>query len=492
MDSIKYIIVTEKPKLIAENSDRLVLSQTDFVRKVDYSPSKKGMPKVINLSGNYDYLSKGYYISLLAEARGMPCIPNVSNIVALNWRRNYQFALPELSGILEKTFDEPVEEPLSRTYTTFFGRHENPKIEPVARRMFDLFRFPLMSFEVKCSPQGKWAIEKIETPSFQNMAERQSDRFTDALSKFTGSAWRYEIDKKKQEKYWLAILHDPKEEHAPSNKAALKKFISVGKKMGIWVELITRHDFSTLLEFDALFLRETTAINNHTYRFANKAEQEDIPCIDDTKSIIRCCNKVYLKELLASHHIATPKSLILDKKNLHLSESEIPFPCVLKIPDGSFSRGVIKVSDKEELRTQATRMLQKSDFILCQEFVASDFDWRIGVLNNEPLFGIKYYMAQGHWQIYNHAAKQKSHQEGDDEIIPIEHVPTEVLDAALKAAKLIGNGLYGVDLKQTTDGRVLVIEVNDNPNIDAGVEDKILGDVLYQKILNRFIELIEE
>ncbi|MAT14077.1 MAG: RimK family alpha-L-glutamate ligase [Planctomyces sp.] len=491
MDTIEYIIVTEKPKLIAENSDRLILSQTEFVRRTDYQPSKKGMPKVINLSGNYDYLSKGYYISLLAEARGMPCIPNVSHIIALNWRRNYQFALPELSNILEKTYDEPVEEPLSRTFTTFFGRHENSKIEPVARRMFDLFRFPLMSFEVRCSPQGKWTIEKIETPSFQTLAERQNERFADALAAFTGSTWKYDSNKKKQEKYWLAILHDPNEEHAPSDKAALKKFITVGKKMGIWVELITRHDFATLLEFDALFLRETTAINNHTYRFANKAEQEDIPCIDDTRSIIRCCNKVYLKELLASHHIPTPRSLILDKKNISLPETLIPFPCVLKIPDGSFSRGVIKVSSREELRAQGATMLQKSDFIICQEFVPSEFDWRIGILNNEPLFGIKYFMAKGHWQIYNHSAKQKADQSGDAEIVPIDQIPHDVLDVALRAAKLIGTGLYGVDLKQTAEGRVMVIEVNDNPNIDAGVEDKILGDELYQKILNRFIELIE-
>jgi glutathione synthase/RimK-type ligase-like ATP-grasp enzyme len=37
-----------------------------------------------------------------------------------------------------------------------------------------------------------------------------------------------------------------------------------------------------------------------------------------------------------------------------------------------------------------------------------------------------------------------------------------------------------------------VIEVNDNPNIDAGVEDKLLGNDLYRLILQRFIEMIEE
>ena len=46
-------------------------------------------------------------------------------------------------------------------------------------------------------------------------------------------------------------------------------------------------------------------------------------------------------------------------------------------------------------------------------------------------------------------------------------------------ANLIGDGLYGVDLKQAGD-KVVVIEVNDNPNIDCGVEDVYLGDDLYK------------
>ena len=48
----------------------------------------------------------------------------------------------------------------------------------------------------------------------------------------------------------------------------------------------------------------------------------------------------------------------------------------------------------------------------------------------------------------------------------------------------MGNGLYGVDLKQSGD-QVVVIEVNDNPNVDAGVEDLWLGEDLYRQIMVR-------
>jgi hypothetical protein len=52
------------------------------------------------------------------------------------------------------------------------------------------------------------------------------------------------------------------------------------------------------------------------------------------------------------------------------------------------------------------------------------------------------------------------------------------------------HGLYGVDLKQVGD-RVVVIEVNDNPSIDAGVEDAYLGKDLYRRIMDEFLRRME-
>ena len=68
--------------------------------------------------------------------------------------------------------------------------------------------------------------------------------------------------------------------------------------------------------------------------------------------------------------------------------------------------------------------------------------------------------------------------------------PPDVLKLALKATSPIGDGLYGVDLKQAGD-RTVVIEVNDNPSIDAGVEDAYLGEDLYRRIMDEFLRRME-
>ncbi|RRN82354.1 MAG: RimK family alpha-L-glutamate ligase, partial [Acidithiobacillus ferrooxidans] len=80
---------------------------------------------------------------------------------------------------------------------------------------------------------------------------------------------------------------DPREVLPPSSSRTLKHFVRIGKRLGIHVELIQRRDYGRLAEFDALFIRETTRIDHHTYEFARKAEQEGLVVIDDPDSILR-------------------------------------------------------------------------------------------------------------------------------------------------------------------------------------------------------------
>lgn len=119
----------------------------------------------------------------------------------------------------------------------------------------------------------------------------------------------------------------------------------------------------------------------------------------------------------------------------------------------------------------------------------TDYDWRIGILNNKPLFACQYFMTKGHWQIYNHTSGEAV--SGGFATLPVHQVPPQVLKIALKATKLIGDGLYGVDLKQSGD-RVVVIEVNDNPNIDSEVEDLYLKEDLYHQVMSEFLRRMEQ
>jgi glutathione synthase/RimK-type ligase-like ATP-grasp enzyme len=162
---------------------------------------------------------------------------------------------------------------------------------------------------------------------------------------------------------------------------------------------------------------------------------------------------------------------------------------VLKIPEGSFSRGVFKAEDRGELTRISTKLFKESDLILAQEYLYTPYDWRIGIIGRKPLYACKYYMSGEHWQIVKHQVDGK-HVEGAFETVPLEEAPADVVKTALKAANLIGDGLYGVDMKLTGRGPV-VIEVNDNPNLDAGIEDKVLGEALYRVVIGEIVNRLD-
>ncbi len=60
---------------------------------------------------------------------------------------------------------------------------------------------------------------------------------------------------------------------------------------------------------------------------------------------------------------------------------------------------MIKVEDRERFDTEVERLLDKSDLVIAQEFMPTEFDWRVGILDHKPLYVCKYFMMGRHWQI---------------------------------------------------------------------------------------------
>jgi len=481
---IKNIIVTDDPgslKLDVENLD--IVSSKDYITNKGLF-SERAL-RVFNLCNSYRYQSKGYYVSLLASAREHRAIPNVTNIRDLQNISLVRSLTEDIDGLIQSTLKGVNVKEF--TLNIYFSKTLNEEYKLLAYSFFNIFQYPL--FQVEFERNEKWEIKKVRSLSLNKIDQGDIALVQDMATGYF-KARRYQKTKMKAYKYYLAILTDPDDEHPPSNPKGLKKLRKVADKMGVYTELITKDDFNKLTEFDALFIRDTTNVNDYTYKFSRKAYAEGLAVIDDPWSILRCSNKVFLHESLKLNKIPTPATKVFIKGLVTANDLDTtPMPVILKQPDSSFSVGVIKVKTVNELKTSLDEMFKCSDLVIGQEFLTSDFDWRIGVLDQKPLFACKYYMAKGHWQIYNWNPGTKP-MEGKAETMSIDKVPEKVIRFALKASKLMGDGLYGVDLKEV-NGEVYVIEVNDNPNIDSGVEDKVLGEELYEKLIQSFIKRIE-
>jgi glutathione synthase/RimK-type ligase-like ATP-grasp enzyme len=483
-----WVILVDQPKDFpnADTPHKVIMTSEYLARPKLFDI---GRPKLVNLSRSYAYQSKGYYASLLAEARGHRVVPTVETMLELREAKLYEHALPELEDELNRCARKADFQPEAEfRLLVCFGIASDERFEAFGRLLFDWFRCPAL--EIIVDP-GTWlSIDRIRPRTITRLANGDASFFRDALHQHTKREWR-DPKARSLSKYDLAVLHDPNEKLPPSSVDSLKHFARIAEKLSVDIEPITRRQLDELAEYDGLFIRETTSIDNHTYRFARRAWQEGMPVIDDPMSMIRCTNKVFLMELLGSNQVPMPQTLMLaETSDLTKAMDELGLPLVVKIPDGSFSRGVHKVNSPEEFKRVVEELFEETDLLLAQKFLPTEFDWRVGVLSGEPLFVCQYRMARGHWQIVKHRADGSS-REGGFRTFELDQAPKELLDVAGRAAKPIGEGFYGVDIKQTDRGFV-VMEVNDNPNLEHGIEDAVGKDEVWTRLLKWFIERFEQ
>jgi glutathione synthase/RimK-type ligase-like ATP-grasp enzyme len=474
--------MTQLKIIIEKSSDwAAFFPSADVILAEDYlvEPLAKERYRVINLCRQYNYLSTGYYCSLLAEARGHQVLPSVKSISDLS--RRIWLEMINVDG--EKKLTALAGEAKTYELMIYFGMTTIPGMSDLARQLFEQFSMPIL--KVTFQYKGSWRVNSLEAGALNQLNDTQQTDFANALDSYSHLIWR-KPRLRKSYKYDMAILVDPEERFPPSNSVAIKNFIKAAGKQGILAETITRKDIGKIGEYDALFIRVTTSVNHYTYKFARLAQAEGLVVMDDPDSILRCTNKIYLAQLLDTHQLPTPTTRILSKRNIGKEEELVEalgLPIVLKVPDGSFSVGVKKASTIEELRSDLRSMLKESSLLIAQAYLYTEFDWRIGIINNQPLYACRYYMAKNHWQIYNHTAK--STKSGGFDAMATFEVPKHILKAAVNATKHIGNGFYGVDLKQQGD-KVYIIEVNDNPSVESGVEDGYLDNELYDVVMGEF------
>ncbi|MFW5845672.1 MAG: RimK family protein [Planctomycetota bacterium] len=443
--------------------------------------------RVFNCCRSYRYQSTGYYVSLLASARQHHPIPDLSTIHDL-----------QQPGVMKAQVDDSMQGLLQQglarlktdrfTLSVYFGRNLAKRYDRLCQQLFARFPVPFLRVECRRRRHG-WRIERIRIIAASEIPDEHRPFVLEAATAFFGRRVGPPRSRRRRYAYELAILVDPDDPSPPSDSDGLERIDAAARATGLRPECILPDDLPRLPTFDALFIRATTAVNHFTYRFAQRAAAEGLAVIDDPQSILRCTNKVYLDELLARHRVRRPRSVIVHKRNITTAGATLGYPCVLKQPDSGFSRGVVLARDAAQLEQLASDMLKQSDLLLAQEFLPTDYDWRIGLLDGEPLYACRYGMARDHWQIYYRDA-DGSVTSGWHDAVAIPDVPPAVLRSAQRAAAPIGNGLYGVDVK-IVRGRPYVIEVNDNPNIDGDVEDSAAGTSLYETLMASFLRRIE-
>jgi len=489
------------------------------VRVVDVDTYLAGAPevcragdRVVNLCRSWRYLSKGYYVSLLAEARGQRPLPTVQTIEALQGSRGdlrplrdaglsivdrrevaararagaaggASHAVPLVrdrrgdGATLRAPRSGEVEEVL-----VALGRPAERRFARIAAQAYRAWPAPLLLVRL-LREDRRWKVFDVAAARLHEIDAPARAHLADALRATAPGAAVARAPRRT-----LAVLYDEADPYKPSSPETLDRLERIAARRGLQVERIGPGEIERVGEHDALFIRTLTGVSLPAFRFAQRAESLGIPVVDDPTSIIRCSNKVYLFQLFARESIPTPRSITVgrDLKFADLAE-RLGVPYILKLPDGSFSAAVHRIDSEAHHRATARELHRRSPLLLAQEYLPTAFDWRVTVLDGKPLFVCRYHMAPGHWQIRRVTAQSVRY--GRVEAVACDEAPADVVALACRAARLVGDGLYGVDLKSSARGP-LVIEINDNPNIDVGYDDAADGDTIYEEIVAFFARRI--
>jgi glutathione synthase/RimK-type ligase-like ATP-grasp enzyme len=443
-------------------------------------------PQVVNLCRADRYQGRGYYVSLLAEARSHRPLPDVKTIEDLQSQAHLAIISAEIDELVQTSLQHDASDLFE--LDAYFGRDPAELHPTLAQRLFALAPAPLLRAHFRRT-NGRWRLNELCAIAVSDIPPQHRAFLLAAATEYVTGYRRPLSSLADRETPSLAILHDENEKDRPSNDAALQKFLRAAPAVGLRAEIVGPDALDRLSDFDGLFIRTTTNVGQYTYEFSRRAASLGMPVIDDPDSILKCTNKVYLNELMARHNISTPRTLMVHRENLDQVVPTLGLPCVLKQPDSGFGLGVVKIQTEQQLMARARELLMRSELLIAQEWLPTEFDWRVCVLDRRPLFVCKYFMAPGHWQVIKRDPSTRI--EGQTVALAVAEAPELVVNTAVRAANLIGSGLYGVDLKEV--GRhCYLIEVNDNPNIDAGNEDQVLGDALYREVMGVFARRIAE
>src|SRR3954452_18351452 len=246
-----WVILVDQPKdLPNADTPHKVITTSEYLARPRLFDAAR--PKLVNLARSYAYQSKGYYASLLAEARGHRVVPSVETMLELREPKLYEHALPELEDELNRCARRADFQPGGELKLLIcFGLARDERFESFGRLLFDWFRCPAL--EVTVEP-GTWlSIERIRPRNITRLANGEGSFLRESLHQHTKREWR-DPKARTLAKYDLAVLYDPNEKMSLSSPQTSLHLVRIAEKMSIDIEPIMRRQLPQLAEYDGLFI----------------------------------------------------------------------------------------------------------------------------------------------------------------------------------------------------------------------------------------------
>ncbi|MDP5105880.1 30S ribosomal protein S6--L-glutamate ligase [uncultured Polaribacter sp.] len=194
----------------------------------------------------------------------------------------------------------------------------------------------------------------------------------------------------------------------------------------------------------------------------------------ESQALVRSRDKLRSLQILSRAGLGLPKTVFSNySKNVsNIVDRVDGAPLVIKLLEGTQGLGVVLADNRNSAESilEAFNGLQAR--VIVQEFIkeAKGADLRVFIVDGVVVGAMKRQGKEGEF-------RSNLHRGGTAEIVSL---TDEEENAALKAAKVMGLGIAGVDLLQSARGP-LILEVNSSPGLE-GIESATGKDIATQII----------
>ena len=237
------------------------------------------------------------------------------------------------------------------------------------------------------------------------------------------------------------------------------------------------YDGKRLPRFDAVIPRIGASITSYGTAVIRQFETIGTYCVNGSEGIASSRDKLFAHQLMARHKIGMPNTAFAasPKDTDSLIGLVGTAPLIVKLLESTQGKGVVLAETKKAAQSviDAFRGL-KANFLV-QDFVkeAAGEDIRCLVVGGKVVASMKRTGAEGDF-------RSNLHRGGSAKVV---RISKEEREAAVRAAKVFGLKLAGVDLLRSEAGPK-VLEVNSSPGLE-GIEkasSKNIAGMLYDHI----------
>lgn len=280
---------------------------------------------------------------------------------------------------------------------------------------------------------------------------------------------------------------------ANPNLYSTKRIIEAGKKKGHEMSVVNHTKCDLVIEkrkpiviykgeeitgVHGVIPRIGASVTFYGTAVVRQFEMMKIFTATESQALVRSRDKLRSLQILARAGLDLPKTVFSNysKEVSHIVDKVGGAPLVIKILEGTQGLGVVLADNRNSAESilEAFNGLQAR--VIVQEFIkeAKGADIRAFIVDGVVVGAMKRQGKEGEF-------RSNLHRGGSAEIIELSD---EEENAALKAARVMGLGIAGVDILQSERGP-LILEVNSSPGLE-GIEVATNKDIATQII--KYIE----